>query len=105
MACWNVDLGTATIEAPSFKFLMKKNKAVDSNDGQEILALRYDQYRFRLITLTEDYVTQRLPQVTFWSSLSGAEIRRFRNNNGIREIDLLHHFDFPTDSFIGHARS
>lgn len=56
MACWNVDLGTATIEAPSFKFLMKKNKAVDSNDGQEILSLRYDQHKFRLITLTEDYV-------------------------------------------------
>lgn len=57
MACWNVDLATATIETPSFKFLMKKSKAVDSNEGQEILSLRYDQHNFRLITLTEEYVS------------------------------------------------
>lgn len=34
MACWNVDIGQSTIETPSFKFLMKKPKATDSNDGQ-----------------------------------------------------------------------
>lgn len=56
MACWNVDIGQSTIETPSFKFLMKKPKAMDSNDGQEIISLRYDPYNFRIITLTEEYV-------------------------------------------------
>lgn len=56
MACWNVDVAGSVIETPSFKFMTRyKNK--DSSEGQEILAMRYDPFNFRIITLTEEYVT------------------------------------------------
>lgn len=56
------------------KFLMnKKGKTLlTSNDGQEVLSMSYDPYTFKLVTLTEDYIT-------VWSVLSGVEIRRYKN--------------------------
>ena len=45
-----------------------------------------------------------MTQITFWSSLSGAEVKRFRNISGLKDIDLLNHFDFPADTFLGHCR-
>lgn len=40
MACWNVD---SNLETPSFRFMMKKKSTLDntSNDGQEIISMRY----------------------------------------------------------------
>lgn len=51
----------------------KKGKTLlTSNDGQEVLSMSYDPYTFKLVTLTEDYIT-------VWSVLSGVEIRRYKN--------------------------
>jgi hypothetical protein len=42
--------------------------------------------------------------VAFWSTLSGAEIQRFKNVSGIRDIDTFNHLDYPPDTLVGHCR-
>ena len=64
MACWNVDtlLHTAQVPdpaSPSFKFVMQKGK--DSNNGEEIISLQYDNSSYRLVTLTESYISSLCP--------------------------------------------
>lgn len=66
MACWNVDtlLHSPVIPdpaTPSFKFLMMKGSRNDSNNGEEILSLQYDNSTYRLITLTDSYISSALP--------------------------------------------
>ena len=63
MACWNVDtlLHSQVIPdpaSPSFKFLMQKGSKGDSNNGEEILSLQYDSSSYRLITLTDSYISK-----------------------------------------------
>lgn len=63
MACWNVDtlLHSQVIPdpaSPSFKFLMQKGTKSDSNNGEEILSLQYDSSSYRLITLTDSYISK-----------------------------------------------
>lgn len=65
MACWNVDtlLHTPTVPdpaTPSFKFIMPKSGRNDSNNGEEILSLQYDNSSYRLVTLTESYISNPL---------------------------------------------
>jgi hypothetical protein len=57
MACWNVDtlLHSQHVPdpaTPSFKFIMQKGGKNDSNNGEEILSLQYDNSSYYLVTLT-----------------------------------------------------
>lgn len=57
MACWNIDTLLHAHQVPdpatpSFKFLMQKGNKNDSNNGEEILSLQYDNSSYRLVTLT-----------------------------------------------------
>ena len=96
LACWNVDT-----DGPAFKFLMNKKgkqvffiklilflllffKLLSSNDGQEILSMTYDNTNYKLVTLTEDYIT-------VWSSLSGMETKRFKNSKNLKQISFWNH--------------
>ncbi len=65
MACWNVDTLLHAHQIPdpaipSFKFLMQKGSKNDSNNGEEILSLQYDNSSYRLVTLTESYISNLL---------------------------------------------
>ncbi|CAM6005905.1 unnamed protein product [Sphagnum balticum] len=63
MACWNVEtilLAGGDTSSPSFKFLMAKGNRNDSNNGEEILSLQYDSSSYRLVTLTESYISNGL---------------------------------------------
>lgn len=35
---------------------MTRVKTKDNSEGQDILAMKYDPYNFRIVTLTEEYV-------------------------------------------------
>ena len=37
-------------------FKYENDQLTKANDGQELISMTYDDYNFRLITLTEDYV-------------------------------------------------
>lgn len=85
MACWNVDtlLHSPVIPdpaTPSFKFLMMKGNRNDSNNGEEILSLQYDNSTYRLITLTESYISNLPCYLAIWSTMTGMELRRLKNN-------------------------
>ena len=96
MACWNID---SNLESPSFRFLMKKKSTLDntSNEGQEIISMKYERSTFHLLTLTEDYVA-------IWSTLSGHELRRLKNIHLLRDIEFFSQINYPVDSFLSHMR-
>ena len=37
---------------------------LNANDGQDILAMTYDPYNYRIVTVTEDFIA-------IWSAMSG----------------------------------
>ena len=58
--------------------------------------MTYDGYNYRLVTLTEEYVRNfqgvynKGIQIAVWSTLSGMEIRRYKNK-GLKEIQMFPH--------------
>ena len=47
--------------------------------------MSYDPYTFKLVTLTEDYIT-------VWSVLSGVEIRRYKNTkDDAKDVSFYSH--------------
>lgn len=57
----------------------------------------YDPYTYKIITITEDYLT-------VWSSLSGMETRRFKHlrEDTIRNLSFINHPSITTANFIAH---
>lgn len=67
------------------------------------MSLQYDNSSYRLITLTESYISNFYVNLAIWSTMTGMEIKRLKNVNRFKELAVFNHFSFGPSSFLAHS--
>lgn len=84
------------ITNPCFKF-MANSKLKDAGN-EELLSLQYDPSSYRLVTLSHNWIK-------LWSTMTGMEVKRFKNSIKSTSILFFSHFSYAPECFITYSQN